>query len=108
MIKDLGGLMKQAQEMQARMTELQDKLAETEIEGSAAGGMVKVTLNGKSEMRGLDIDPSLMVPEEREVLEDLIKAAYNDARYRVELHTQEEMQKLTGGMKLPPGMFPGA
>jgi DNA-binding YbaB/EbfC family protein len=106
-IKDLGGLMKQAQEMQARMAELQEKLAAAEIEGSAAGGMVKVVLNGKHEMRDLEIDPSLLVPDEREVLEDLIKAAYNDARFRVEHYAQDEMQKLTGGLNLPPGMFPG-
>jgi nucleoid-associated protein EbfC len=97
-------MMKQAQEMQARMAELQAKLAEVEMSGSAGGGMVQVTLNGKGEMRRVKIDRSLMLPDEAEVLEDLIVAATNDAKTRVEAHLQEEMSKLTGGLQLPPGM----
>lgn len=103
-MKNLGNLLKQAQEMQGKVQELQEKLAGTEIEGSSGGGMVKVTLNGKTEMRGIKIDPSLIDPEESEVLEDLIAAAFNDAKVKVEHHMQEEMSKLTGGLNLPPGM----
>jgi nucleoid-associated protein EbfC len=103
-MKNLGQMMKQAQEMQARMAELQAKLAEVEMSGSAGGGMVQVTLNGKGEMRRVKIDRALMLPDEAEVLEDLIVAATNDAKTRVEAHLQEEMSKLTGGLQLPPGM----
>jgi DNA-binding YbaB/EbfC family protein len=97
-------MMKQAQEMQSRMAELQERLAEVEMTGSSGGGMVQVTLNGKGAMRQVKIDKSLMVPDETEVLEDLIVAATNDAKSRVEAHLAEEMSKLTGGLKLPPGM----
>ncbi len=103
-MKNLGQMMKQAQEMQAKMAEMQEKLANLEVGGSAGGGMVKVTLNGKGEMRGVKIDPALVNPEEVEVLEDLILAATNDARAKVEARAAEEMQKLTGGIQLPPGM----
>ncbi len=103
-MKNLGQMMKQAQEMQAKMAEMQEKLANLEVGGSAGGGMVTVTLNGKGEMRGLKIDPALVNPEEVEVLEDLILAATNDARAKVEARAAEEMQKLTGGIQLPPGM----
>jgi nucleoid-associated protein EbfC len=103
-MKNLGQMMKQAQEMQARMAEMQAKLAEVEMNGSSGGGMVQVTLNGKGEMRRVKIDRSLMLPDEAEVLEDLIVAATNDAKTRVEAHLQEEMSKLTGGLQLPPGM----
>ena len=103
-MKNLGQMMKQAQEMQARMAELQAKLAEVELSGSAGGGMVQITLNGKGEMRRCKIDKSLLVPDESEVLEDLIVAATNDAKSHVEAHLQEEMSKLTGGLQLPPGM----
>ena len=103
-MKNLGQMMKQAQEMQARMAELQAKLAEVELSGSAGGGVVQVTLNGKGEMRRVKIDKSLMVADESEVLEDLIVAATNDAKAHVEAHLQQEMSKLTGGLQLPPGM----
>ncbi len=103
-MKNLGQMMKQAQEIQTKMSEVQDGLGRVEITGAAGGGMVEVTLNGKGEMRGLAIDPSLMTPAEREVLEDLIVAAHNDAKAKVERHVSEEMSKLTGGLKLPPGM----
>lgn len=103
-MKNLGQMMKQAQEMQTRMAELQTRLAEVEMTGDAAGGMVQVTMNGKGEMRGVKIDKSLIVPNEAEVLEDLIVAATNDAKQRVETFVSEEMAKLTGGLKLPPGM----
>jgi hypothetical protein len=103
-MKNLGQMLKQAQEMQARMAEMQAKLAEVEMSGSAGGGMVRVTLNGKGEMRRVKIDKALMLPDETEVLEDLIVAATNDAKSHVEAHVQEEMSKLTGGLQLPPGM----
>ena len=102
-MKDLGGLMKQAQEMQAKMEAVQTGLEAAEIAGSAGGGMVKVVLNGKNEMRGLKIDPSLATPDDVEILEDLIIAAFNDAKAKVERHVQAEMQKVTGGLQLPPG-----
>jgi hypothetical protein len=103
-MKNLGNMMKQAQEMQARMGELQAKLESVELSGASGGGMVQVTLNGKGEMKKLKIDKSLVDPNETEVLEDLILAAFNDAKQRVESHMAEEMSKLTGGLKLPPGM----
>ena len=101
-MKNLGQLMKQAQEMQNRMQEMQQKLAEIELEGTSAGGMVKVTVNGRSEMRRVKIDPALVDPKEVEVLEDLVVAAFNDAKAKVEARVAEEMQKLTGGLPLPP------
>jgi DNA-binding YbaB/EbfC family protein len=103
-MKNLGQMMKQAQQMQAKMAELQDKLAESEMTGAAGGGMVQVTMNGKGELRAVRIDPSLLSPADAEVLEDLIVAAANDAKTKVESHVAEEMQKLTGGLALPPGM----
>lgn len=102
-MKNLGNIMKQVQDMQARMSEMQEKLGEIEIVGNAGAGMVQATLSGKSELKRVKIDPSLMNPSETEVLEDLIVAAVNDARGRVEKYAQEEMGKLTGGLPLPPG-----
>ena len=103
-MKNLGELMKRAQEMQSRMQEMQAKLAEIELEGAAGGGMVKVTVNGKGEMRKLTIDPALVDAKEVEVLEDLIVAAFNDAKVKAEAHVAAEMQRLTGGLNLPPGL----
>jgi len=103
-MKNLGQMMKQAQEMQSRMAELQERLNAVEMTGASGGGMVQVTLTGKGDMRKVKIDESLLVPDEVEVLEDLIVAATNDAKARVEAHVAEEMSKLTGGLKLPPGM----
>ncbi|MGB0553048.1 MAG: YbaB/EbfC family nucleoid-associated protein [Alphaproteobacteria bacterium] len=106
-MKNLGQLMKQAQEMQDKMAEMQDSLVSIEIEGVAGAGLVKLTLNGKGEMRRLYIDPTLANPDEAEILEDLIVAAHNDAKGKIEARVQEETQKLMGGMSLPPGMkFP--
>jgi nucleoid-associated protein EbfC len=102
-MKNLGNMLKEAQKLQSKMAEMQAKLAETEISGAAGAGMVNVTLNGKGEMRAIKIDPSLAEPGEIEVLEDLIVAAFNDAKSRLETQLQEEMGKLTGGMSLPPG-----
>lgn len=103
MMKNLGQMMKQAQEMQEKMAQMQEALANTEMMGTSGGGMVSVTMTGKGEVRGVTIDPSLMTAEEREVLEDLIVAAANDARAKVDAFMQEETQKMMGGMQLPPG-----
>lgn len=103
-MKNLGQMMKQAQQMQAKMAEMQEKLVEMEVEGVAAAGMIRVTMNGKGQMRGIKIDPSLVDRDEVEVLEDLILAATNDAKAKVETKVAEEMQALTGGLQLPPGM----
>lgn len=103
-MKNLGNLMKQAQEMQTKMQEMQESLADFEISGASGGGMVSVTLNGKGEMRQVKIDPSLFNSEDAEVVEDLIVAAFSDAKVKVEAHAQEEMSKVTGGLNLPPGM----
>ena len=106
-MKNLGQLMKQAQEMQDKMAEMQDSLVSIEIEGVAGAGLVKVTLNGKGEMRRLHIDPTLVSADEAEILEDLIVAAHNDAKGKIEARVQEETQRLIGGLSLPPGMkFP--
>jgi DNA-binding YbaB/EbfC family protein len=96
--------MKQAQEMQTKMAEMQAKLAEIEIDGTAGGGLVTATLNGKGELRRLKVDPSLADPGEIEVLEDLVIAAFNDAKAKVEARVAEEMRSVTGGIELPPGM----
>lgn len=106
-MKNLGQMMKQAQQLQARMAEMQEQLAQLEIVGAAGGGLVQVTLNGKSEMRRVKIDPLLLGSGEVEVVEDLIVAATNDARTKVEATVAERMAELTGGLSLPPGMqFP--
>jgi DNA-binding YbaB/EbfC family protein len=106
-MKNLGQLMKQAQEMQDKMAEMQDSLVSIEIEGVAGAGLVKVMLNGKGEMRRLHIDPTLANPDEAEILADLIVAAHNDAKGKIEARVQNETQKLMGGLSLPPGMkFP--
>lgn len=106
-MKNLGQLMKQAQEMQERMAEMQESLGSIEVEGVSGAGMVHVTLNCKGEMRHVKIDPSQFRPDEIEMLEDLIVAAHNDAKGKVERRVQEETQKLMGGLPLPPGMkFP--
>ncbi len=103
-MKNLGNLMKQAQEMQSKMEDMQRQLVETEMSGSAGAGMVAVTLNGKYEVKSVKIDPSIATPDDVEILEDLIVAAFNDAKTKVEAHVQDEMQKVTGGLNLPPGM----
>ncbi|MGH6905334.1 MAG: YbaB/EbfC family nucleoid-associated protein, partial [Geminicoccaceae bacterium] len=79
-------------------------LSDVELDGSAGGGMVTVTLNGKGDMRRVKIDPALADPNEVEILEDLVVAAFNDAKAKVEAHVQEEMGKLTGGLNLPAGL----
>ncbi|BBK34566.1 hypothetical protein EDC65_2945 [Stella humosa] len=103
-MKNIGEMMRQAQQMQQRMQEMQDGLANIEATGSSGAGMVEVTLNGKGAARRIRIDPQLLEPKETEVLEDLIVAAINDAKAKVDAHAAEEMAKLTGGLKLPPGI----
>ena len=103
-MKNLGQMMKQAQLMQERMAELQARLDGMEIQGQSGGGLVQAVLTGKGEVRRLKIDPSLINPAEAAMLEDLVAAAVNDARQRVEATVAEEMSKLTGGLKLPPGI----
>ena len=102
-MKNLGQLMKQAQEMQSKMAEMQQRLVDVEITGSAAAGMVNVVMNGKGEMRKVKIAPTLIIPDEAEVLEDLIVAAQNAARAKVDAYMQEESSKMMGGVELPPG-----
>ena len=89
--------------MQSRMTEMQAKLEEATVTGQSGGGLVKVTLSGKGAMTGLVIDPSLLKPEEKDILEDLIVAAHSDAKAKSEAMMAEEMKAVTGGMALPPG-----
>lgn len=103
-MKNLGQMMKQAQQMQAKLGEMQSRLAELEVEGAAGGGMVKVTLTGKGDLRKVKIDPKAVDPADTEMLEDLLVAAFNDAKQKAEAMMQEEMGKLTGGLNLPPGM----
>jgi DNA-binding YbaB/EbfC family protein len=102
-LKDLGGLMQQAQAMQQKVQELQSELERLEIVGQAGAGLVKVTVNGKNETRRVEIDASLLKPDDKGVVEDLVVAACNDARTRVEELVQERMRSLTGGLPLPPG-----
>jgi DNA-binding YbaB/EbfC family protein len=102
-MRDLMGMMKQAQELQARMQRMQEELQQLEIPGQAGAGLVQVTLNGKGEMRRIRIDPTLMKPDETEILEDLILAASQDAKSKVEVAMQEKMSAVTGGLPLPPG-----
>ena len=99
----LGNLMKQAQAMQANMQKAQDEIAKMEVTGESGGGLVKVTMTGKHEARRVEIDDSL-VGEDKDMLEDLVAAAINDATHKVEATTQERMSGMTDGLNLPPGM----
>ena len=103
-MKNLGQMMKQAQQMQAKMAEMQAQLETVEMTGASGGGLVQVTVGGKGDLRKVKLDKSLLDPNEVEVLEDLIVAAFNEARTRVEAHVAQEMAKVTGGLQLPPGM----
>ena len=97
-------LMKKAKELQSKMAELQEELSQAKVEGLSGAGMVKVTLNGKGEMKGLSIDPSLLKEDEAEILEDLVIAAHQDAKTKVEEHAAEKMKEVTGDLPIPPGM----
>jgi len=102
-MKGLSQLMKQAQEMQANMQKAQEELASMEVEGAAGGGMVKVVVTCKYEVRSVSIEDNLL-REDKDMLEDLIAAAFNDANRKVERTTQEKLSALTGGMSLPAGL----
>ncbi|MBT8472773.1 MAG: YbaB/EbfC family nucleoid-associated protein [Marinicaulis sp.] len=101
---DIGELMKQAGAMQAKMKEMQEQMTEIEATGEAGAGMVKVTLNGKGYAKAVAIDPELFNSDDREVVEDLIAAAINDAKSKIEEQTAEQMKQMTAGLPLPPGM----
>lgn len=103
-MKDLMGLMKQAQQMQERMAGVQAELELIEVEGQAGGGAVRIVMTAKGQIKSVAIDPSLMVPEEKEIVEDLVVAAANDARVKAERTMQERMAEITKGLPLPPGM----
>ena len=103
-MKNLAGLMKQAQQMQSKMEEMQTALQAMELVGEAGAGLVRVTLNGKGEMRGIRIDPKIVDPADTEMLQDLILAAHRDAKAKMEAAAAAEMQKVTGGMQLPAGL----
>lgn len=98
----LGNLMKQAQQMQARMQKVQEEIAQMEVTGESGAGLVKVTVNGAHSCRRVEIDPSLMT-DDKEMLEDLIAAAFNDASRRLDDAQKDKMAQVTGGMQLPPG-----
>jgi DNA-binding YbaB/EbfC family protein len=101
---DFLGLMKQAAELKTKMEAMQAELDKLEVEGTAGGGMVTVRMSAKGEMKGLQVDASLMKPDEKEIVEDLVVAAHADARRKAEALLQEKMKALTGGLPLPPGL----
>jgi DNA-binding YbaB/EbfC family protein len=103
-VKNIGQLMKQAQQMQTRMAEMQAKLAEVEMTGQSGAGLVTALMNGKGELRKIKLDKAVVDPDDIEMLEDLIIAAVSDAKAKIESHIAEETQKLMGGLPLPPGM----
>ncbi|MBM3545201.1 MAG: YbaB/EbfC family nucleoid-associated protein [Alphaproteobacteria bacterium] len=103
-MKNFAQMMKQAQELQGRVAEIQAEMERARCEGRAGGGMVVVTLNGKGEMAEVKIDPSLLNPSETEILEDLLVAAHADAKAKVEETMKDKMKGLTGGLPLPPGL----
>jgi DNA-binding YbaB/EbfC family protein len=103
-MKNLAQMMKQAQEIQQKMADMQQEMLELEVTGKSGGGMCQVTLNGKGEAKNVLIDPALVKPEDAEVLEDLIVAAMNDAKAKADEMMREKMQEITGGLPLPPGM----
>ena len=103
-MKNFAEMMKQAQALQGRMAEMQAELERTLVEGRSGGGMVVVTLTGKGDMAQVKLDPSLLKPEDAEILEDLIVAAHNDAKAKVEETMKEKMKSLTGGLPMPPGL----
>lgn len=103
-MRDLMGMMKQAKDLQAKMQQMQEQVAALEVTGVAGGGLVSVTLAGRGDMKSLKVDPSLLKADEAEIVEDLIVAAHNDARAKLEARTAELAQGFTGGLSLPPGL----
>ncbi len=104
-MKDISGMLQKAQALQAKMTEMQAELKAREIVGSSGQGKVKVTMNGAQDVLKITIDPEVIKPDEADLLEDLVLAAFNDARGKVTRMVEEEMGKLSGGMGLPKGLF---
>jgi DNA-binding YbaB/EbfC family protein len=98
------GMMKQAAQLQSKMQEMQAQLDELMVDGSSGGGLVSVTMSAKGDLKSVHVDDSLVKPEEKEILEDLIVAAHGDARRKAEVLLQEKMKELTGGLPLPPGL----
>ena len=103
-MRDLMGIMKQAQAMQQKMQDVQAELDTIEVEGSSGGGVVRVTMTAKGQMKSVTIDPSILNPDEKEIVEDLVVAATNDARLKAERTMQERMEEVTKGLPLPPGL----
>ena len=103
-MNNFNDMMKKAQEMQKKMQEIQESLASLEVEGTAGGGMVKIVMNCKNEVKKIELDPSIIKQEEKQMMEDLIVAALNDAKIKAEEKSKEEMAKLSGDLGLPPGM----
>jgi DNA-binding YbaB/EbfC family protein len=103
-VRDMMGLMKKAQEMQVRMEELQAELEQTLVEGQAGGGLVKVTLTAKGQMKSVSLDPTILRPDDREIVEDLVVTAHQDARKKAERLMEEKMKAVTAGLPIPPGM----
>ena len=103
-MNNMSQIMKQAKAMQEKMTEVQKKIEEMEVEGSSGGGAVKVIMNGRHELKKIDIDKSIINAEESEVLEDLIVAALNNVNKKISENTNEKLGSISGGMGLPPGM----
>lgn len=103
-MKDLMGMMKQVGQMQARVQQMQEELAAQEIDGQSGGGLVKVTLSGKGDVKKVHIDPSLAKADEVEILEDLVVAAAADAKTKLDAMLQAKMQEMAGGLPLPPGL----
>src|SRR6195952_881466 len=101
---DFLGMMKQAAQLQSKLQGMQEELGNVEVEGISGGGLFSVPMNAKMEVKAVKIDPSLMKPDEREIVEDLLVTAHNDARRKAEAAMQEKMQSLTGGLGLPPGL----
>ena len=103
-MKDIMGLMKQAKEMQAKMETMQSEMADVTAEGTSGGGLVTVTINGKGMMVSVSIDPSLLKEDEGDIVEDLVIAAHNDAKGKVEEIVAEKTREMTAGLPIPPGM----
>jgi len=103
-MKNIADMMKKATQMQARMAEMQTRVEQMEVDGQSGAGMVRITLGGKGELRGVKIDPKLADPAELEMLEDLIVSAHIDAKKKLDALMADEMSKVTGGMELPPGL----
>jgi DNA-binding YbaB/EbfC family protein len=101
---DFFGLMKQATELKSKMEAMQSELERLEVDGAAGGGLVTVTLSGKGDLRAVRVDETLLKPDQKEIIEDLLVAAHADARRKLEGMLQDKMQSLTGGLPLPPGL----